>query len=124
MDIPIKVWHMVKVMQRVFNEHQMTQVPITVNQLARMQKVEDVYEPVGMNYPNTPDSRHAAQPVDEFPFPWEKGSVEKPITIEEDDGFSEPMTPVSESPTQPPALEARPALRCIENLQNLEKSAA
>ena len=44
--------------------------------------------------------------------------MENPITIEEDEGFSEPITPVSEPPRQPPAMEARPALRSIENLQN------
>ena len=29
MDIPIHVWHMVEVMRRDFNEHHMTQVPMT-----------------------------------------------------------------------------------------------
>ena len=46
------------------------------------------------------------------------------ITIEEDEEFSEPRTPVSEPPRQPPVMEARPALRSIENLQNYENSAA
>ena len=31
MDVPIHVWHMVEVMRREFNEHHMTQVPITEN---------------------------------------------------------------------------------------------
>ena len=41
MDIPIQVWHMVEVMQRDFNEHHMTQVPMTENQLEEMQLMED-----------------------------------------------------------------------------------
>ena len=35
--------------------------------------------------------------------------MDNPITIEEDDGFSEPRIPVSEPPRQPPVIEARPA---------------
>ena len=77
-----------------------------------------------MNYPEIPDSRYVAQPIDDFLFPWEEGSVDNPITIEEDEGFSEPRTPVSEPPRQPPVMEARPALRSIENLQSFENSAA
>ena len=124
-DIPIQVWHMVKVMRRDFNEYHMTQVPITENQLGTMQMMEEVSEHVGMNYPEIPDSRYVAQPVDDFLFPWEEeGSVENPITIEEDEGFSEPRTLVSEPPRQPPAMEQRPVLRSIENLQNFENSAA
>ena len=66
-----------------------------------------------------------AQPVDDFLFPWEEeGSVENPITIEEGEGFSEPRNPVSESPGQPPAMEARLVLQSIENLQNFQNSAA
>ena len=118
MDIPIQVWHMVEVMRRDFNEHHMTHVPITENQLGTMQMMEEVSDQVGINYPETTDSRYVAQPVDDFLLPWEEGSVENPITIEEDEGFSEPRTPVSEPPRQPPAMEARPALRSIENLQN------
>ena len=86
--------------------------------------MEEVAEPVGMNYPENPDSRYAAQPFDDFLFPWEEGSVDNRITIEEDEGFSEPRTPVSEPTRQPPVMEARPALRSIENLQNLKNSAA
>ena len=37
-------------MQRDFNEHHMTQVTITENQLGRMQMMEEVSEHVGMNY--------------------------------------------------------------------------
>ena len=80
--------------------------------------MEEVAEHVGMKYPETPDSRYVAQPFDDFFFPWEEGPVDNPITIEEDDGFSERRTPVSEPPRQPPVMEARPALRSIENLQN------
>ena len=82
MDIRIQVWHMVDLMRRDFNEHHMTQVPITENQLGTMQMMEDVSEHVGLNYPDTPDSRFVAQPVYFFIFPWEEGSVENPITIE------------------------------------------
>ena len=95
MDIPIQIWHMVEVMFRDFNEHPITQVPPTENQLGYF-------------------SRYVAQPFDDFLLPWEEGSVDNPITIEEDEGFSEPRNPVSE----PPVMEARPALRSIENLQN------
>ena len=91
-------------MRRDFNEHHITQVPPTENQLREMQ-MEEVAEHVGMNYPETPDSRYVAQPFDDFLLPWEEGSVDNPITIEEDEGFSEPRTPVSE----PPVMEARPA---------------
>ena len=119
MDIPIQVWHMVEVMRRDFNEHHMMQVPITENQLGTMQMMEEVPEHVGMNYPEIPDSRYGAQPFDDFLFPWEEeGSVENPITIDEDEGFSETMTPQNTPPQQPPAMEPRPALRSIENLQN------
>ena len=119
MDIPIQVWHMAEVMQRDFNEHHMMQVPITENQLGTMQMMGEVSDHVGMNYPEIPDSRFVAQPVDEFLFPWEeKGSAENLITIDEDEGVSETMTPQNTPPQQPPAMEPRPALRSIENLQN------
>ena len=62
----------------------------------------------------TPESRYVAQQVNEFPFPREEeGSLENPITTEENEGFSEPRTPVSEPPGQPPATEARSVLRFI-----------
>ena len=119
LDIPIQVWHMVEVMRRDSNGHHMMQVPITENQLEEMQMMAKVSEHVGMNYPEIPDSRFVAQPVDEFLFPWEEeGSVDNPITIDEDEGFSETMTPQNTPPQQPPAMEPRPALRSIENLQN------
>ena len=97
-------------MRRNFNEHPITQVPPTENQLGEMQMMEEV----GMNYREIPDSRYVAQPFDDFLFPWEEGPVENPITIEEDERFSEPRTPVSE----PPVMGERPALRSIENLQS------
>ena len=97
----------------------MTQVPMTENQLEQMQMLEEVSDHVGINYPEIPDSRFVAQPVDDFLFPWEEaGSAENPITIDEDEGFSEAMTPQDTPPQQPPAMETRPALRSIENLQN------
>ena len=70
MDIPIQVWHMVEVMRRDFNDYHMTQVPMTKNQLEEMQMMEEVSDHVGMNYPEIPDSRFVAQPVDDFVFPW------------------------------------------------------
>ena len=94
MDIPIQVWHMVEVMRRDFNEQHLMQVPITENQLEEMQMMEEVSDHVGMIYSEIPDSRFVAQPVDDFLFPWEEaGSAENPITIDEDEGFSETMTP-------------------------------
>ena len=123
MDIPIQVWHMVEVMSRDFNKHHITQVPPTENQIGEKQMMEEVAEHLGMNYPETPDSKYVAQPFDNFLFPWEEVSVDNPITIEEDDGFSDQKSPVSEPPRQPRVVEARPALRCIENLQNFENSA-
>ena len=62
-----------------------------------------------------------AQPANDFFFPWEEeGSVENTIIIEEEEGFSEPRTPVSESLSEPPAIEASPPFRTIESLQNFE----
>ena len=55
--------------------------------------MEEVSDHVGMNYPEIPDSRFVGQLVDDFFFPWEdERSVENPITIDEDEGFSETMT--------------------------------
>ena len=113
MYILILVWHMVEVMRRDFSEHHMMQVPITENQLGTMQMMEEVSEHAGINYPEIPDPRYVAHSFDDFLFPWEEGSVDNPITIEDDEGFSEPRTPVSE----PPVMDARPALRSLENLQ-------
>ena len=69
MGIPIQVWHMMEVLRRDFNEHHMTQVPMTENQLEEMQMTEEVSDLVGMNYFEIPDSRFVAQPVDDFLFP-------------------------------------------------------
>ena len=85
---------------------------MTEKQLGEVQMMGEVAEHVGMNYLGTPDSRCVAQPFDNFLFPWEEGFVDNPNTIEEDEGFSEPRTLVSE----PPVMEARPALRSLENL--------
>ena len=107
---------MVEVMRRDFIEHRMMQKPMTENQLGEMQMMEQVAEHVEMNYPATPDSRYVAQPVDDFLFPWEEaGSAINLVTIDEDEGFSETMTPPRQQ--QPPAIKTRPALRSIENLQ-------
>ena len=58
-----------------------------------MQMMEEVAEHVVINYPDTPDYRCVAQPVDIFLFPWEeKGSAENPITKDEDEGFSKTTT--------------------------------
>ena len=69
MDIPIQVWHTVEVMRSDFNEPHMTQLPMTENQLEEMQMMEEVSDHVGVNYPEIPDSRYVAQPVDDFLFP-------------------------------------------------------
>ena len=93
----------------------MTQVPITESQLEEMQVMEEVSEHVGMNYPEIPDSSFVAPPVDDFLFPREEArSAENPITIYEDEGFSEAMTPQNTTPQQPPVMEPRPALRSRE----------
>ena len=84
----------------------------------------EVAEHVGMNYLGTPDSRYVAQPFDNFLFHWEEGFVDNPNTIQEDERFSEPRTLVSEPPRQPPVMEARPALRSLENLHIFWNSAA
>ena len=68
-DISTQVWHMLELMHRHFNEHHITQVPMTENQLGEIQMMEKVAEHVGMNYPDTPGSRYVAQPVDYFLFP-------------------------------------------------------
>ena len=68
---------------------------MTENQLGEMERMEQVAEHVGMNYPDTSDSRYVAQPVDNFLFSWkdEMESAENPITKDEDESFSETMTP-------------------------------
>ena len=110
-DIPIQVWHMMEVIRKNFNEHHMMQVPITENQLEERQMIEKVSDHVVMNYPEIPDSRFVAQPLDDFLFPWEEaGSAENSITIDEDEVFSETITFQNTPPQQPPILEPRPAL--------------
>ena len=60
---------------------------------------------------NNANSRFVAQPVDDFLFPWEEaGSAENPITIDEDESFSETMTP--------PILQV---IRCLLKLFDLLK---
>ena len=82
---------MVEVMRRDFSGHHMTQFPITANQHGTTQLMEELSEHEGMNHPEIPNSRYEAQRVDDFLFPSEEeGCVENPITIEEDEGFSEP----------------------------------
>ena len=115
MDIPIQVWHLVEMMHRDFNEHHITQVTMIENHFGELQMIEEMAEHVGMNYHDALDSIYVAQPVDDFLFRWEEAeSAENPITIDEDEGFSETMTPAA---LQQP-LHPRPALRSIENLQN------
>ena len=81
--------------------------------------MEEVSEHVGMNYPEIPDSRFVTQAIDDFLIPWEEaGSAENPITIDEDEGFSETMTPKNSPPQQAATVESRPVLRSRENLQN------
>ena len=114
MDIPIQVWHTVEKIRKDFNEHHMTKLPIRENQLGAMQMMEEVSEHGKMNYPAITDSRFLAQPVEDFLFPREEAeSGENPITSDEDEGFSETMTPQNTPPQQPPAMQTRPALRFI-----------
>ena len=119
MDVPIQVWHMVEVMRRDFHEHHMTQVPMTENHFKEMQMMEKVSEHVEKNYLEITDSRFVAQPVDDFIFLLEKArSAENRITTDEDESFSEKMTPQNTPTQQPTAMEPRAALGSIENLQN------
>ena len=75
------------------------QLPIIENQLGTMQMMEKFSDHVGMNYPEVPDSRIVAEPVDDFLFPCEQaGSAENPISIDENEGFSETMTPQNTPP--------------------------
>ena len=75
---------------------------------------------VGMNYPEIPDSRFVAQPVNDLLFPWEEaGSAENLITIDKDERFSETM-PQNTLRKQP--HQYRPVVRSIENLQTLDSS--
>ena len=106
-------------MRSDFNEHHMMQLPITENQLGTVQLMEEFSDHVGMNYPEIPDSRIVAQPVDDVVFPCEEAaSAKNPISMDKNEGFSETMTPQNTPPQQLTAMELRPALRFIENLQN------
>ena len=105
---------MVEVMRWDSNEHHMMQKPMAENHFGETQMTEEVAEHVGMNYTDTPDSSYVAQPVNDFLFPWEEaGSAKNPIIIDQDEGFSETMTP----PALQQALQPCPALRSIEDLQ-------
>ena len=57
---------MVELMRKEFNEHHMTQVRMTENQIEEMQMMDEVSEHVGMNFPQIPDSNFVAQSVDDF----------------------------------------------------------
>ena len=41
--------------------------------------MEEVAEHVGMNYPETLDSRYVAQTFDDFLFPWKDGFVDNQL---------------------------------------------
>ena len=71
--------------------------------------MEIVFEHVGMNYPEIPELRYRAQPVNDFLFYWEKemGSAENVIAIDEDEGFPKKITP----PAAQQPHQTRPALR-------------
>ena len=87
---------------------------MTENQLQEMQMMEEVSEHVELNYPEIPDSRIVAEPVDDFLFPWEEaGSAKNPIPIDEDEGFSETMTPLNTPPQQRPAMEWNLVQLCV-----------
>ena len=51
-------------MRRDFNEHHMTQVPTTENQLGEMQLVEEMAEHVEMSCAEKPDSKYVTQTFD------------------------------------------------------------
>ena len=71
-----KNWPKVDVMRRDFNEHLMTQVPMTEDQLGEMQMMGDVH--VGINYTETLDFMYVALPSDDFLFSSEVGPVDNP----------------------------------------------
>ena len=99
------------------------QVSITENQLETMRVMSEIAEQVVMDYPEVSDSRYVARHVKDFLFLWEeKGFEANSITIEKIEAFSGQKTPVSEPPREAPAMQARPALQSIENLQNFESS--
>ena len=85
--------------------------------------MEEVFQQVGMYNPKISVSKYVVQPVDVFQFPREElesakntmKSAENPI--DKDECFSETLTPQTNPPQKPLAMESRPALRSIENLQ-------
>ena len=70
---------MVEVNRMKFIEHQKMQVLMTKDQLGEMQMKDEVAEHVGMSYPDNPDSRYVAQPVDGFLFFGGSRISQKPI---------------------------------------------
>ena len=120
LDVPIQLRHKIEIMRKYPCKNYRVQFPITENQLETMGMMSQFAEQVAIDYTDVPDSRYVAQLVNVFLFPWsEEGSVENKITIKEDEGFPDPITPVSETPSETPAPWARPALRSITNLQKL-----
>ena len=70
-----------------------------------------------MEVPEVLDFRYVAQPVEDFLFPWEgAGSAKNPITMDEDEGFSERMTAPQQSPAMkhPPTRHSRHTSSLIE----------
>ena len=100
-DVPIQLWHKIEIMRKYPCEVHQMQFPIIENQLGKMGIMSQFAEQVALDYPEVPDSRYRAQPVNVFLFPLaEEGSVENKITIEEDEGFSDPITPVSKTTSE------------------------
>ena len=87
------------------------QLPKTEKQLETMGNFSQIAEQVEVNYTEVVDTRFVDQTVNDFLFPLEEdGSVEHPITVEENEGFFEPRTPVSDPESQPPVMDTRPTL--------------
>ena len=57
---------------------------ITEIKLGKVRKVEEVSELKGMIFPDILESRYVAEPVNDFPFPWETE-----MGSDEDEEFSE-----------------------------------
>ena len=109
---------MIAIMRRDFSEHHQMQVAINENKLGTLGMMSQNAEQIGIDYPESPHSSYVAQTAEDFLFlSEEEGSAENAITIEEDEEFSEPWTPVIKPPRQPPAMEARPALRSNRNFK-------
>ena len=56
-DVPIRMWHMIKITNIGFSEHHQMQVPITENQVGLMGMMSQTAEQVEMDYPEAPDSK-------------------------------------------------------------------